>query len=78
MNNEQQIKILCRNVRYLRLKYGLSQRSMARLLGIGVTSLRMLEGGQLPPRLPARVLRRYAQIFQISIDAALSSSLETP
>lgn len=56
MNEEQSLTIFCQNIRILRIKNGLSQKEMAKILRIGVGSLRTIEAGHIPPRLGCNVL----------------------
>ena len=65
MNHEHEFKILCENVKKLRMKERLSQKEMASLLGIGIYSLKKLENGILPPRLTWRFLLSIHESFGI-------------
>ena len=65
MNHEHEFKILCENVKKLRMKERLSQKEMASLLGIGIYSLKKLENGILPPRLTWRFLLSIHENFGI-------------
>jgi len=51
MNNEQMMLNLCRNISYLRKKHNLSKSKMAKILGISVKSLNLIESGVIPSRL---------------------------
>ena len=51
MNNQEELSTICANIRYLRKKNHLSQKTMAALLHIGVKSLRKMEQGIFPERL---------------------------
>ena len=55
-NNRDDSRIFCRNVLALRKKHNLTQAEMAKLLGIGVKSLRSLEKGEIPPRLSCGII----------------------
>lgn len=44
------------NITYLRKRDGLSKQNMAKILGIGLASLNLIENGQLPPRLSANII----------------------
>ncbi len=61
MNKE--LQNLCRNVLYLRRQAGLSQKEMAALLHIGISSLQKLESGTLPPKMSADVIFHLASAF---------------
>ena len=50
-NQHMDREVLTHNLLWLRKKHGYSQKTMAQIMGIGVTSLRRLERGELPPRL---------------------------
>ncbi len=65
----------CRNIRYLRAKHHLSQQEMAKLLGIGVGTLRKMEQGMIPPRLGCGVLCRLAASFHVSANAMIWKDL---
>ncbi len=69
MDNDYQLKILCTNIRILRVKNGLSKKKMAKILGIGISSLCRLEAGEVPPRLGSNMLMRIRDHFQISISS---------
>lgn len=63
--SDEQIKSFCRNIKYLRKKHGYSQSEMAKILGIGVNSLRELEREELPPSLSVDVVYAIAKNFGI-------------
>ena len=67
--------ILKNNLVCLRKQNGLSQKQMARLLGIGVGSLRKLEHGCLPSRLSVDFLFRIQDLFHIQPHTLLSAFL---
>ena len=64
------------NIRYLRKKYHLSQRSLAALLEIGVGSLRRLEHGEFSQRVTVHTLHRTCLVFGVSADVVLSEYLD--
>ena len=66
---------ISRNVYYLRKEYGLSQKSLAKLLGIGVNKLRKIEKGDPFLTVYARTIRRLADVFFISSDAILFTDI---
>ncbi len=51
MDYDETVQIICRNIRFLRKNAAMTQRDMAAIMGISVSSLRKLESGHLPPRL---------------------------
>jgi len=57
------------NVRILRKSHNLTQRELARIMGIGVQSLRRIERGDFPPGFCAYHLFRMVEYFQIPSDA---------
>ncbi len=66
MIREQEIAVFCQNVKLLRVSRGLNQKEMAKLLGIGVQSLRQVEHGVLPPRLSCDIVFHLHQKFGLS------------
>lgn len=56
VNNQDEVKVFCDNIRLLRKNQKLSQKEMAKKLRIGVYSLRKIERGELPPRLDSKVV----------------------
>lgn len=65
MKQDEYLLILCDNLRRLRRAHGLSKKEMAKILGIGVKSLSLLENNILPPRLGCEMLFRASQHFKI-------------
>ena len=65
MKREAHMQSLARQLRFLRKKHGLSQRELADILRIGLTSLRLLERGILPARLSCEVLFDLSDHFRI-------------
>lgn len=55
MKNKE-LDIFCRNIKKLRKEKGLNKKEMAKLLGIGTTSLTKIEAGEVPPRLGVNIL----------------------
>ena len=76
MKEHTDFEILCHNLLWLRKKYGYSQKTMARLLEIGVASLRRLEKGEMPPRLAADILFAVQLHFRIAPSVLLSQWME--
>ena len=64
MNSE--IQIFCKNMTKLRKKYNLTQKEMAKICGIGVKSISLIEKGILPPRLSAEIIFTVANYFNVS------------
>lgn len=65
MEEHDELLILCRNVRFLRRQMGLNQKALARLMGIGLCSLRKLEHGQMPPQLGIDAVIRLAFLAKL-------------
>lgn len=76
MDTSREIETFCQNVSYLRKKYHLPLISMAMLLGISQTSMRLLDKGTLSNRITVDTLYRLHRIFQISIDDLFCTNLE--
>lgn len=68
---------LGRNVKYLRKKYFLSQRSLAALWEISVASLRKMEKGQTCKKTDILRLVRLYDIFCVSTDKLMKEDLQT-
>lgn len=68
--NRTERAIFLENLTALRKKYNLTQKQMAQTLGIGIASWRMIERGEMPPRLSAKVVYRAAEAFGV-VAAAL-------
>ncbi len=55
-DERDELKVLCKNIYYLRKKNGLTQREMAGQLNISLYSLRMIERGIIPKNLSCEIL----------------------
>ncbi len=55
-DERDELKVLCKNIYYLRKKNGLTQREMAGRLNISLYSLRMIERGIIPKNLSCEIL----------------------
>ncbi len=62
---KEEISIFCKNIKNLREKEKLSKKDMAKLLGISVHSLTMIENGTIPKRLSCRILIKIYDEFGI-------------
>ncbi len=51
MQTNNEVKILCENVKLIRTTLGLSKKEMANRIRISMYSLKKLESGVIPPRL---------------------------
>ena len=56
MNNKYDLKIFCKNVKYLRITNNLSRRTMSKKLGISTITLMLVEKGIVPKWLGANTL----------------------
>lgn len=75
LETEESIQRLSRNIRWLRLHYGLSPTKMAAILGISETRLRRVEAGETTHRLCADHLIRLSQFFLLRITSLLDTEL---
>ena len=55
-DERDELKVLCKNIYYLRKKNGLTQREMAGRLNISLYSLRMIERGIIPKNLSCEII----------------------
>ena len=76
MNREQVRRNFCRNVSYIRRIHKLTQKQMAEILGVSVSSVRKMEAGREIPRLSGQMLCRVCDAFDLSADAFLRTELE--
>ena len=66
MKNDTQIAIFCQNIKILREKNCLSENEMAKILRIGVISLKKLEQGIIPHRTGVKLIFNISQHFKIA------------
>lgn len=66
LNNELCANLI-HNLTVLRHQYSLTKKSMAKLLGISLYSLNLLENGTLPPQIGVEILFRAQACFDITI-----------
>ena len=64
MNNKNSIE-LCQNIKDLREFYGISKKSMSKLLGISTKSLTILENGYIPKRMSVNIIIHICNIFNV-------------
>lgn len=62
---EEQLKNLLYNIAWLRRKSGLSKKTMAKLLGVGIGRISKIEKGELPPKLSLEALINIFYIFRV-------------
>ena len=70
------MEIICKNLRYLRKRNGLTQKQMADILGVGIGSIREMEKGRIPRCFRVGALRRLCEYFQISGDDIVFKDIE--
>lgn len=73
--NDNIMKFLSHNVLYLRTKNDITKKEMAKILGIGITTLNKIEQGVLPPRLSVEMLFRIRDYFGVSLSLLVSANL---
>jgi DNA-binding XRE family transcriptional regulator len=67
MNDENELRIFCENVKRLREESGLSKKEMAKIMAIGVKRLNRIETGDFPKTLKTSAALRLAQHFNITL-----------
>lgn len=65
------------NLAYLRQKYALSRRALARLTGTTEDILKGIETGTLYPEVPIEVFHRMCEVFHLSPDDLAQINLVT-
>ena len=65
-----------RNILFLRKHYGVSRKTLAKLLGIPYARLRRVESGEPVVRMYDFHLKRLADIFNVSADALVYEEIE--
>lgn len=76
MKNNTELSILCHNVKAIRQEHKLSKAKMAKILGIGVHTLTLLEKGIIPERLSSKFLFSFEKPFGIGVLELLSGMIE--
>lgn len=66
---------LSKNLVYLRTKYALSRRALAKLIGISPYTLQGIENGTLYPALSAGAFTRICEVFHVSPDTLAQTDL---
>lgn len=67
MNPTTELVTLCRNLSRLREAHNLTKTQMAKILGIGMNSLALIEKGVCPPTLGVNDLLRVCRHFRLPI-----------
>ena len=69
MNEEELCRRIGDNIVFLRKHYGLSRKSLAKLINIPVGRLRRVEEGDCDIRLYDFHLKRLARVFDVTVDS---------
>ena len=75
MTPEEIRKIIGQNIRNLRREYGLSRKSLAKLINVPVERLRRVEEGDANAKLFDFHLKRLARVFGVTVDCLYESVL---
>ena len=76
MSTDKSVLIFGRNICFLRRKYHLPQKAMAKLLGISLYNLRLLEDGKIPKQLTIDFLAPLYDHFHYPLDKLFCTDLE--
>ena len=69
-------ELFSKNLIYLRTRYALPQKSLAKLTGISLPILKMTERGEVIPRITAAALERLCAVFAVTSDELLHRDLD--
>ena len=75
MSVENNLLLLCENIKLLRAKNNLSKKEMAQKLGISIKSITKIESGVLPRSVNAITLYKIHKVFNIPIETLLGTRL---
>ena len=75
MQIEMGNNICIQNIIFLRKKYNISRRGLAKLIGIREYVLRNMEEGRLPTVFTREQLIRISQIFSLSLDELINQPI---
>ena len=75
MDNSEQMRILCRNIKYLRTKHGLTKTEMMKILKVSHKTLASIEAGVMPPGVGVNMLFRLRRAFRIPLITLFSQNL---
>ena len=64
--NDKYIENLCKNIKLMRTQNNFTQQEMAKILGIGLSSLKKLEEGTVPSLLGINILFIINNIFGVA------------
>jgi transcriptional regulator with XRE-family HTH domain len=74
MNIQYELLVFCENFKKLREKEKLYKRKMAKILGIGVSSITLIENGTVPKRLSFKVMLEIYNNFGITPQEMISEN----
>ena len=75
MTMEKETAVLSANIQYLRAHNRLTKTEMARIMGVGLRTLSMLENGEMPKKLKCTALLRLARHFHLPVGELLTAEL---
>ena len=75
MQIEMGNNICIQNIIFLRKKYNISRRGLAKLIGIREYVLRNMEEGRIPTVFTREQLIRISQIFSLSLDELINQPI---
>ena len=75
MSVENNLLLLCENIKLLRAKNNLSKKEMAQKSGISIKSITKIESGVLPRSVNAITLYKIHKVFNIPIETLLETRL---
>jgi len=73
--NDEAMKYLSYNILYLRKRNKITKKEMAKILGIGITTLNKIEKGILPPKLSVEILFKIQDCFGIPLSLQISEKI---
>ena len=72
MSNQEELLNFCHNVKTVRRNMNLSKAKMAKVMGIGIHSLNLIENGVFPERLGINAVVKFCFTFGISLKDAFT------
>jgi|GEM_PF-4119624 len=65
----------CRNLSQLRKQFSITQKELAKIMGISVPSVALIDHGRIPRRLSRRAMQRSAEIFGYELTDLMRETL---
>jgi len=65
LKTDKELLVLMKNIKYLRIRNGLTKKEMAKIIGVGIKSLNKIEKEELPKRFTVKILYRIYEHFGI-------------